>query len=193
MIRLLLEHGGRRIARKGDGDRGGEGAPATATIKVTARGPNGEEPKEPLFQVHARSPEAAKHHYGLTEIGSPVVKNPTGIIVMNIPSLERYESLVRSGGYLVVNTSLVDRNPEREDIEVILVPAVEIAEELGDKRLANLVLLGALVDRMGPLTIEQIGDSLGRHIPEHRRNLLEANLKALARGAEIARAQLETA
>ena len=130
---------------------------------------------------------------GDEEIGSPVVKNPTGIIVMNIPSLERYESLVRTGGYLVVNTSLVDRNPEREDIEVILVPAVEIAEELGDKRLANLVLLGALMDRMGPLTIEQIGDSLGRHIPEHRRNLLDANLKALAKGAELARSQLEKA
>jgi 2-oxoglutarate ferredoxin oxidoreductase subunit gamma len=130
---------------------------------------------------------------GDEEIGSPVVKNPTGIIVMNIPSLERYESLVQSGGYLVVNTSLVDRNPTRKDIEIILVPAVEIAEELGNQRMANLVLLGALMERMGPLTIQQIGESLGRHIPEHRRNLLEANLKALARGAEIAKAQLEAA
>lgn len=130
---------------------------------------------------------------GDEEIGSPVVKNPTGIIVMNIPSLEKYESLVASGGFLVVNTSLVDRNPEREDIEVILVPAVDIAEELGDKRMANLVLLGALMDRMGPLSIDQIGDSLGRHIPEHRRNLLKANLKALAKGAELAQSQLQAA
>jgi 2-oxoglutarate ferredoxin oxidoreductase subunit gamma len=130
---------------------------------------------------------------GDEEIGSPVVKNPTGIIVMNIPSLERYESLVKSGGQLVVNTSLVDRNPEREDIEVILVPANDIAEELGDKRLANLVLLGALMERMGPLTIKQIGESLDRHIPEHRRNLLDANLKALAKGAELAKSQLQVA
>jgi 2-oxoglutarate ferredoxin oxidoreductase subunit gamma len=130
---------------------------------------------------------------GNEEIGSPIVKNPTGIIVMNIPSLERYEPLVKSGGYLVVNTSLVDRTPEREDIEVILVPAIEIAEELGEKRLANLVLLGALMERMGPLTIDQIGESLGRHIPKHRRNLLDANIKALARGAEIAATQLEKA
>lgn len=130
---------------------------------------------------------------GDEEIGSPVVKNPTGVIVMNIPSLERYETLVAPGGYLVVNTSLVDRDPEREDITVILVPAVEIAEELGDKRLANLVLLGALMQRMGSLTIEQIGSALGRHIPEHRRNLLEANILALAKGAEIATSQLQTA
>jgi 2-oxoglutarate ferredoxin oxidoreductase subunit gamma len=130
---------------------------------------------------------------GDEEIGSPVVKNPTGIIVMNIPSLARYEGLVKSGGFLVVNTSLVDRNPEREDIEVILVPAAEIAEELGDKRMANLVLLGALIERMGPLNIEQIGASLNKHIPEHRRNLLEANIKALARGATLAQSQLEAA
>jgi 2-oxoglutarate ferredoxin oxidoreductase subunit gamma len=130
---------------------------------------------------------------GDEEIGSPIVKNPSGIIVMNIPSLERYENLVRDNGYLVVNTSLVDRNPEREDIQTILVPAIDIAEELGDKRMANLVLLGALMDRMGPLTIEQIGDALGRHIPEHRRNLLGANLKALAKGAELAQSQLQAA
>jgi len=130
---------------------------------------------------------------GDEEIGSPIVKNPTGIIVMNIPSLDRYEQLVGSGGFLVVNTSLVDRIPEREDIEVILVPAIDIAEELGDKRMANLVLLGALMDRMEPLSIDQIGESLGRHIPEHRRNLLEANLKALAKGAELAQAQLQAA
>jgi 2-oxoglutarate ferredoxin oxidoreductase subunit gamma len=126
-------------------------------------------------------------------IGSPIVKNPTGIIVMNIPSLERYEPLVKEGGYLVVNTSLVDRNPEREDIEVILVPAVEIAEELGDKRLANLVLLGALVEQMGPLTISQIGESLDKHIPAHHRDLLEANLIALTRGAELSKAQVQAA
>ncbi len=126
-------------------------------------------------------------------IGSPVVKNPTGVIVMNIPSLERYEPLVKPQGYLVVNTSLVDRDPQRDDIEVILVPAVEIAEELGEKRLANLVLLGALMERMGPLTIDQIGESLKKHIPEHRRNLLEANIKALHLGSEVAQSQLATA
>ena len=127
------------------------------------------------------------------EIGSPVVKNPTAVIVMNIPSLEKYESLVKADGILVVNTSLVDRNPTRKDIQVILVPANEIAEELGEKRMANMVLLGALMERLGVLSLEQIGDALKIHIPEHRRNLLEANLKAMARGAEIARSAVETA
>jgi 2-oxoglutarate ferredoxin oxidoreductase subunit gamma len=126
------------------------------------------------------------------EIGSPVVKNPSAAIVMNIPSLEKYEPLVAEGGVLVVNTSLVDREPTREDIDTIQVPANEIAEELGEIRLSNLVLTGALMERLGVLTIEQIGSSLGVHIPEHRRNLLEANLEALSLGAEYGRAMVET-
>ena len=127
------------------------------------------------------------------EIGAPIVKNPAAVIVMNIPSLDRYESLVKPGGVLVVNTSLVDRNPEREDIGVVLVPANEIAEELGNTRLANLVLLGALLDRLDVLSIEQVGEGLKIHIPEHRRNLLDSNLEALRRGAELSKAQLEPA
>ena len=127
------------------------------------------------------------------EIGAPIVKNPSAVIVMNIPSLDKYESLVRPGGVLVVNTSLVDRNPDREDIAVVLVPANEIAEELGSQRLANLVLLGALLDRLEVLTVEQVGDGLKEHIPAHRRDLLGANLEALQRGAELSRAQLQSA
>jgi 2-oxoglutarate ferredoxin oxidoreductase subunit gamma len=123
------------------------------------------------------------------EIGSPVVRNPTAAIVMNIPSLERYEPLVKQDGFLVVNTSLVDRNPTRTDLEVILVPANEIAEEIGDKRLANLMLLGALIERLGVLSVDALGRSLDKHIPEHRRNLLEGNLEALRRGAELAQGE----
>jgi 2-oxoglutarate ferredoxin oxidoreductase subunit gamma len=126
------------------------------------------------------------------EIGSPVIKNPTAVIAMNIPSLEKYEPLVKPDGVLVVNTSLVDRNPTREDIKVVLVPANDLAEEMGEKRLANLILLGAMLEKLGVLSIEAVGESLKRHIPEHHRNLLEGNLKALARGAEVAKAAVAT-
>ncbi len=120
------------------------------------------------------------------EIGSPVVRNPNAAIVMNLPSLDKYEPLVETGGVLVVNTSLVDRIPTREDLIVVLVPANEIAEELGEKRLANLVMLGALLEHLDVLSVEEVGASLGVHIPEHRRNLLEGNFKALKRGASLA-------
>jgi len=127
------------------------------------------------------------------EIGSPVVKYPTAAIVMNIPSMERYEPLVKPSGLLVINTSLIDREAMREDIKVIRIPANDVAEELGDRRLANLVLTGALVEWMDVLTIEQVGEALRKHIPEHRRDLLEGNLKALERGRACCRQVMEAA
>ncbi len=119
------------------------------------------------------------------EIGSPVVTNPSVAVVMNLPSLDKYESLIKPGGVLVVNSSLVDREAERKDIEVVSVPANEIAEEMGEKRLANMILLGALLEHLPILPADKVADSLGRHIPEHRRSLLDANLKALKRGASV--------
>ena len=112
---------------------------------------------------------------------------------MNIPSLEKYEPLVQEGGLLVVNSSLVDRVPERTDIEVISINANEIAEELGEVRMANLVLTGALVDRTGVLGVEDLKRALDTHIPEHRRNLLEANYAAMDQGASLSQAQVEPA
>ncbi len=121
------------------------------------------------------------------EIGSPIVRNPTAAVVMNLPSLERYEALVKPGGVLIVNASLVDRSPRRDDIDVVMIPAIEVAEELGDKRLANLVLLGALLERLPVLTFESIEKALRGHIAEHRRHLIEANLRALEEGRARAR------
>ena len=120
------------------------------------------------------------------EIGSPVVKNPTAAIVLNLPSLDKYEPLVKPGGVLVVNASLVDREPVRDDIDIVMIQAIEEADALGSTRLANLILLGALLQRLPVLSIEQIAQGLDRHIPEHRRNLLEANIKALKLGKAIA-------
>jgi 2-oxoglutarate ferredoxin oxidoreductase subunit gamma len=120
------------------------------------------------------------------EIGSPVVTRPQVAMVMNLPSLDKYEPLLKPGGLLVVNSSLVDREAERTDIDVVNVPANDIAEEMGERRLANMVLLGALLEKLPILPAKEVADALGRHIPEHRRNLLEANLKALKRGAAIA-------
>ena len=119
------------------------------------------------------------------EIGSPMITRPDVAVVMNLPSLEKYEPLVKPGGVLVVNTSLVNREAKRKDIDVVKVPANEIAEEMGETRLANMILLGALLKQVPILPAKQVADSLGRHIPKHRRSLLEANLKAMKRGASL--------
>jgi 2-oxoglutarate ferredoxin oxidoreductase subunit gamma len=116
------------------------------------------------------------------EIGSPVVKNPTAAIVMNLPSLDKYEPLLKSEGVMVVNSSLVDRSPKREDIVSVEISANEIAEEIGNPRMVNIVLVGSLLYKLPIFTLEAVGATLDKHIPERHRDLLEANLKALSRG-----------
>ena len=77
------------------------------------------------------------------EIGSPIVRQPSSAIVMNIPSMEAYEPAVRPGGVLVVNSSLVNLTSQRDDITTLYIPATTMAVEMGNPRIANMILLGA--------------------------------------------------
>ncbi len=119
-------------------------------------------------------------------IGSPVVAQPQAVIVLNLPSLDRFEPLVRPGGVLIVNASLVDREVARHDLDVIRIPADDVAAELGEPRLTNMVLVGALLTRFPALTAEHVATTLARVLPERHRRLLSANRAALARGGELA-------
>ena len=123
------------------------------------------------------------------EIGSPLVRNPKGAVVMNLPSLDKYEPSIAPGGVLIINSSLVNRGVVRTDIEGLLIPAQEIAEDLGNKRLTNVVLLGALLQKLPVLPLEAIEQSLERHLPERHRKLLPANIQALRQGAAFARGE----
>jgi len=121
------------------------------------------------------------------EIGSPLVRHPKGVVVMNLPSLDKYETAVAPGGVLIINSSLVNRDTVRTDIEGLLIPAQELAEALGNRRLTNIVLLGALLQKLPVLPLEAIEQSLERHLPERHRRLLSANIQALRQGAAFAR------
>jgi 2-oxoglutarate ferredoxin oxidoreductase subunit gamma len=121
-------------------------------------------------------------------IGSPVTDNPTIVIAMNPASLERFEPQIRAGGLLIMNSSLILSDVKREDIQVIRVPATEIAAKLGNERLANMVLLGALVKATGILSMKSVEAALEGKIPERRRQLLELNKEALKRGVALAEA-----
>jgi 2-oxoglutarate ferredoxin oxidoreductase subunit gamma len=81
---------------------------------------------------------------------------------------------------------LVDRSPARAELNWVMVHGNEVAETLGDKRMANVVLLGALLALEPVLTLDQVAEALRNHIPARRRSLLDANLKALREGAELA-------
>jgi len=102
---------------------------------------------------------------------------------MNRPSLDKYEPLVRPGGVLVINTSMVDRKATRTDIKVIEVAANAEAEKLGDQRMANMVLLGALLGSLPVLPVEAIEKALKAHLPERHQKLLSKNYQALREGA----------
>jgi 2-oxoglutarate ferredoxin oxidoreductase subunit gamma len=124
------------------------------------------------------------------EIGAPIIRHPDVAVVLNLPSMEKYARLVKSGGLLIVNESLVSLRSDRKDLRVVYVPATEIATELGNPRMANLVLLGALIHATGIVTVETVVSELRKHISERHRKWLEPNKVALRKGAELAAVQL---
>ncbi len=120
------------------------------------------------------------------EIGAPVVRNPTAAIALNLPSLEKYGPLVKPGGLLVVNASLAPKQFVRSDIRVLQLKASDIATELGNVRMANLVALGMLVAATGIVKIASLETELEKHLSDRQRQWLEPNKLALRKGAELA-------
>lgn len=118
------------------------------------------------------------------EIGSPFVNNPTAVLAMNLPSLEKFEGQVKEGGVLVVNSSMVNRGVERDDIKVVSIPANEIAQQIGSERAVNMVMLGALLGNLDLLSLDAVDKALENHLPERHKKFLPANKEALRRGAE---------
>lgn len=120
-------------------------------------------------------------------IGSPVTRYPSSVIALNKPSLDRFEPAITPGGLLVVNSSLVEKNDFRADLQVVIIPANKIAEEIGSLQVTNMAALGAYIMAKKIVSLEAALAALPRMIPGHRRELLPINEKALRRGAEVAR------
>lgn len=115
-------------------------------------------------------------------IGSPIVTKADSIVVMNRPSLEKFEDTVEANGLIIIDSDLVDVMPTRKDIEVIAIPAQTIAEELGSKKIANMILLGALVKKTEIVSVEALLESLRAHGKE---KFFEVNKKAIEKGIEF--------
>ncbi|HET9221239.1 MAG TPA: 2-oxoacid:acceptor oxidoreductase family protein [Roseiflexaceae bacterium] len=126
-------------------------------------------------------------------IGSPLVRHPSNVVALNNPSVEKYEPLLAPGGCLIYNASLVTRLIERGDIRAVAIPASDVAAELGDRRLLNMVMLGALLDQTGVLPLAVVERAIEEHLPERHRGLLELNRQALRRGRELAGSALQFA
>ncbi|MHC4692322.1 MAG: 2-oxoacid:acceptor oxidoreductase family protein [Planctomycetota bacterium] len=119
-------------------------------------------------------------------IASPLVARPDSLIIMNKASLNKFASRLKNGGLLVMNSSLIDTKPELNDsIEIIAVPADEIAVELGNKKAANMVALGAYFQKRGILSPDAAVACLPDTIAKRYHKTLSVNTEAIHRGAEF--------
>ena len=121
----------------------------------------------------------------LSAIGSPLVTNPNVLVAMNRPSLEKFVNEVEPGGVILLDSSLIDVQVERDDVTTYYVPASTLAEENGLKGLANIILVGKLFKEVGFCSEETLDKALQKCIPARKASMLDFNRKAI----EIGRAQ----
>jgi Pyruvate/2-oxoacid:ferredoxin oxidoreductase gamma subunit len=117
------------------------------------------------------------------EVGSPMVSEPSVLIAMNRPSLEKFENDVKPGGLIIYDSSLIDISPTRQDVECLSLPATKMADELGSTRIANMLTMGAYIGYTGLLEKTTLYEALKSAIK--RKRLLDINVKAVDRGFEF--------
>lgn len=123
-------------------------------------------------------------------IDSPIFDAPDNAVVMNRPSLDKFENRIRPGGILIADSSMIDRPVQRGDISSYAIPANEIANSLGNIKVANMVLLGALLELTGVVKRDSLIDCLQKVLSSSKQELLDVNRKALEKGADFVRQQL---
>jgi len=124
------------------------------------------------------------------DVGSPVVGNPSLSIVLNQLSFDKYAAKVKPGGVCIINSSLVDSsNFDRDDIEVISIPMNDIAMQIGDARLVNMVAVGAYVEKTGAVKSASLVEALKCALPERNHRFIPMNLQAIDAGAAAVRGE----
>jgi len=118
------------------------------------------------------------------EIASPVASSPEFVIAMNQPSAVKFQHHIQSGGLFFLNSSLVQAEIMRGDIEIVRVPANKIAEDLGSPKAANMVMLGAFTRKSGLVNLSSVIEAL-RGVLASKKKLIEINEKALNTGFEL--------
>ena len=117
-----------------------------------------------------------------TPIGSPIVLNPDVLIAMNLPSLDKFETETVSGGKIFVDSSLIERKVEREDVEAYYIPATKLASDEGLTGLANMIMLGFVIKHANVIPFENVKRTLEKLVPPAKAHLIESNLKAIELG-----------
>jgi 2-oxoglutarate ferredoxin oxidoreductase subunit gamma len=118
-------------------------------------------------------------------IGSPIIRNPKHLVAMNRPSLEKFAPTVKPGGVVFINSSMISIGADREDVDVLKVPIIEIAKDLGNVKAANIVALAAFVARSKIVDFELLREAVKEKFAA-REKLIPLNMKALEEGRKAA-------
>jgi len=121
-------------------------------------------------------------------VGSPIVTDATSVIAMNLPSLLKFEKDLVKDGNLLLNCSLIDQKSSRDDIKVYYIPANEIANEIGNTKVANMVMLGAFLELTKIVEVKSIIAALRKVFGSDKEHLISVNEEALSKGAKFVRA-----
>lgn len=116
-------------------------------------------------------------------VGSPIVSAPDVLVALNLPSLDKFENSVKSGGYIFADSTLIERKVERDDVKVFYIPATGLASDNGIPSLANMIVMGKMLKELGDYTAEGIENGLSKVISAKRADMKELNVKALELGA----------
>jgi len=117
-------------------------------------------------------------------IGSPLVVTPDILVVMNLPSLEKFEKEVVPGGTIIIDSSIIDKKVEREDVKVIYIPASKLAEQNGLKGSANMIIVGKLFKEIKFCSRENLDKGIAKSVPPKKEDLLEKNMRAIQIGLD---------
>ena len=121
------------------------------------------------------------------DVASPIVDQADVVIAMNLPSLDKFEPIVKPGGVLVVNSSIIERKSVRDDITVVYCDAMKIAEEVGNPTGANVAILGAMMAKVDVCSVDSMVEAIRLELGESKARFLEGNKKALLAGMEAAK------
>ena len=117
-------------------------------------------------------------------VGSPIVSNPDILVAMNLPSLQKYVDTVVPGGQIYLDSSLIDIKVERTDVDVFYIPATQMAKDEGIASLANMIIVGHLLENNPELGFGGVEDVVNKLVPPKKAALIELNMKALQLGKD---------
>lgn len=123
-----------------------------------------------------------------TPVGSPIITDDaTAAIIMNLPSLVKFEQNIVPGGKILINSSLIEQKTSRDDLKAYYIPANEIANELGNSRIANMVMLGAYLELTKAVSTDSIVEAFKKVFGAGKAHLVPLNQEALEKGAAAVR------